>query len=202
MSSKILCSDSDYDNECEVVAHYRRDNLYQKLDDPIILRDAVATRRYVSENLLDVNMSFFSASGHGNEEEMIGQDYSPILEIGQYQAHEVSGKIIHFLACSTAFTLGRDLVNKGCKAFFGYDAKFLYVNKYLREFMAPDMAIDLAIAQGKTAADVHEIATKIYKELINDPTINPTIAGYLQTNLTHLCTPVTSNQWGDVAASI
>ncbi|HMI03704.1 MAG TPA: hypothetical protein VK541_14570 [Pedobacter sp.] len=206
MSKAILCADSGYDDNVQQIEKHRIDKLYPKLAGTIKrMPGPLSTRKYIKDELLNGEIGFFSASGHGNEDELIGNDQFPIFETGNYDAKEANGKIMHFLACSTAYSLGIDLIKKGCKAFFGYDVIFTYYKDHLDQFMAADDAIDLAIAGSKTAKEAHELAMTAYDkaiEILDQKNVNPAIIGAMMTNQRHLCTPMIDARWGDPAAKI
>ena len=69
-------------------------------------------------------VTYISGVGHGSPTTYTGHLGSPILRVGSYNAAEVKGKIIHFLSCQTAKTLGADLVNSGAPCLCGILRKF------------------------------------------------------------------------------
>lgn len=201
--AKIIVLDSDYDDDTRAVAVHRRSSLYGKMKGPLTFLPK-AFRAYLAPELM-AGADFLSGSGHGNEMEFIGNDRNPLLETGGYNKQEAAGKIIHLLSCSTAYNLGQDLVNNGCKAFFGYDTLFFFDARYLDEFLGPDHAIDILISQGSTVAQAHHEAIRVYQETINkmmDKGVDSSIVGRMQTNLNHFCSAVTNPVWGSPEASL
>jgi hypothetical protein len=101
---------------------------------------------------------YLTGVGHGLFDRYKGHEGQNLFRVGEYAEHEPRGKIVHFAACETAARLGRDFVLKGCRAFFGYDGSFYYPAEdegqhVLDRFFACDSEIDLAFADGLTAAE-------------------------------------------------
>src|ERR1700685_4576101 len=69
---------------------------------------------------------YTSGIGHGNYTTYTGNLQTPILQVGGYNAAEVSGKVLHFLSCETGRTLGPDTVTHGAKSYVGYDENFVF----------------------------------------------------------------------------
>jgi hypothetical protein len=72
------------------------------------------------------NVVYLTGVGHGFPNSYTGDNLDPIFSVGQFGSKEVSGKIVHFLSCETAATLGPAFVAKGCRAYFGYSDNFTY----------------------------------------------------------------------------
>lgn len=66
-------------------------------------------------------------TGHGSETSFTGQNEAVILEVGQYNPKDISGKVIKLLSCQTGVTLGPDLVANGALAFMGYKDDYVWV---------------------------------------------------------------------------
>ncbi len=66
---------------------------------------------------------YISGLSHGDPDAFWGQDLAknPLWKVGEYDPAEAANKIIHLRSCYTAAELGIDLVDKGARAFFGYD---------------------------------------------------------------------------------
>ena len=70
------------------------------------------------------DLRLITASGHGDPSTLLGNNPEPVFKVGEYTSREVDGKIVHMLSCRTALSLGLDIVNKGCRAYFGYAVDF------------------------------------------------------------------------------
>jgi hypothetical protein len=209
MAKKIVCMDSDYEVVVQLVAEWRRTNLYPQLginDSQLqILKGNTATRMYLQTSLTDVNVVFFTASGHGLLDEFQGNDGDSALEVGEYDSKEVRNKIIHLLSCNTAFELGADTVNNGCFAFIGYDIPFTFHRDYLHEFMQPDKVLAIAIAGGATIENAHKEAMDEYERMISKlqrKNVPISILTDMMVNQNHFCSPVKDNRWGNPNASL
>lgn len=210
MSKIIVGVDSDYEEIVQKVAEHRRLNVYPYLRKAGFTVDDhqgnLATRKYLQKALSKTGVVFFTGSGHGLENQLIGNDRQAILQVGKYKAGEAQDKIIHLLACFTAFELGARLIADGCKAFFGYDIFFTFYPGYEDEFFSPDAEIDRAIVEGATAREVHERAIAVYDAQIaklKKLGVHPAIVADMQINKDHLCSPVKSAKyWGDPQARL
>lgn len=204
MDREIILIDSDYDQDTAVITKSRVEVLYPKMSGTLV-RLPKSTRQYLVPTLSSRNIGFISGSGHGNENAFIGNDRYPIFEVGAYHGSEVSGKIIHFLACSSAFSLGMDLCKNGCIAFFGYDQLFVFIKDYTSEFVAADHALDIAISEGKTAGAAHDEYMRAYQQTMNDllrSGVSSSILGFLEGNMKNFCSPSRNACWGDENASL
>lgn len=128
--------------------------------------------------LHDPSVVILTASGHGTPGTFARSKSEDLLQVGNYDTTAVKDKIIHLFACSTAQSLGRDLVGNGCLAFFGYNAEFNF-DRYEQDpyaagiFIDCDSAIDIALASGATPQDAYHQAsiafTQGFSRLKNDP---------------------------------
>lgn len=58
--------------------------------------------------------------GHGTNDSFSGYDERLIMSVGNYQPNSIKGKVIRLISCQTALVLGPDLVDKGCKSYWGF----------------------------------------------------------------------------------
>jgi hypothetical protein len=118
-------------------------------------------------------VAYITGEGHGDQDTFRGQNDLAVFHVGDYNANEVSGKIIHFLACQAAVNLGPDFIGNGCRAFIGYAGIFTFSTLVPNVFFECDSEIDLAFAEGKTAEEVFKcvqdlVETRV-QELLDDP---------------------------------
>lgn len=205
----MICIDSEHDEAAEIVANWRRSNLYPLIHDmgenPIILQGNMAERRYFKTSLLENGKCFVSGSGHGTYKEYLATSGKPLLEVDEFEDDEVEGKIIHLLSCNTAFRLGRNVVEKGCLAFLGYDKIFSFPeDEYHDEFMFPDKELVLKVCEGITVGEVHEHVLGAYDAMIATLKSNGASPYYVQLmamNKDFFCSPAKSDKWGNPLAS-
>ena len=202
----ILFFDSDFDDVSKMVAEWRRQHLYPRIQGHSvkILKGNTANRAYLAKELIKKEITFFSGSGHGLFDEFQGSDGTAALKLGGYNAAEVSGKIIHLLSCYTAFELGADLVLSGCIGFFGYDVPFSFFPHLIADFMAPDAELDTALADGKSAEEAHTLIINTYDQKIDqlESAGDLISAADMAVNRDHLCSPVKDSRWGSISGII
>jgi hypothetical protein len=101
---------------------------------------------------------YLGGIGHGAYTLYTGNQGNHILEVGQYDPAEVTGKGCHYLSCQTARQLGPDVVAHGGRFYAGYDENFTFVwddsatpiDEVLL-FKKCDSMFDITIANGGTA---------------------------------------------------
>jgi len=206
--TKIVGFDSAFDETSKMVATWRHINVYPKfLSDGHELRQLkgnMANRNYLSKELVKDGIKFLSGSGHGLFDEFQGSDGADALGVNKYHPLEVKGKVVHLLACYTAFELGVDVVKKGCVSFFGYDTAFTFLKETLDDFMSPDAELDFALSQGDTVLQAHERMMNVYEQRINQFVANGNFdaAAIMEFNKDHFCSPVKDLQWGNENAKL
>jgi len=176
---KFLGIDSNYDNDTMIIYDYRNEKVYPYISQftrNLELRQGrLATREKVEEVAIDPEIKFITGSGHGISSafkghmgEYIFKKKCPLLGKG-YSKEEVMNKIIHFASCFTADTLGRDFVDKGSIAFFGYSHYFLYPDESHRHLLFDcDSQIDHSIAEGDSHATAYAKAVEYYQTTIDE----------------------------------
>lgn len=224
----ILTVDSNFDSETEPVYKYRREVLYPKLANlpqwqVVCLNDLPLTsnqifRQKLIEQILIQNVKFVSGSGHGLPKIFFGNasKTSPpeyLFKVNNYAADEIRDKIVHLHSCWSGQKLGRDMVRKGCLAFFGYDLSFSYPTaenvELQKKFFECDAEIDIAIAEGATAEQAYQRAMAKFNNLAQE--IEDTYHGNdkadimaaLENNKVFLCSPTRdSAAWGNPQAKL
>ena len=207
---RVVCIDSDVDDATKQVSNWCSANTYPLVTtintfEVVLLRGNRAVRIYLEQELVRTDVVFLSGSGHGLYDEFQGNDGLAVLEKNEYAPNEVAGKIIHLLSCNTAFQLGTDVVANGCKAFFGYDVPFTYHYEYIDYFMQPDHHLILAVLNGSSARDVHEIVIRKYNDAITSleqKNADPYVIADMETDRDHFCSPSVHGSWGDLNSSL
>ncbi len=214
LTKKILCIDTDYD---DVVKSFKegREPVYTYFEEKgfqcVFAQGKDANRNNVSKLAMDDEVVYITGSGHGSDASFQGHKGHDLFKKKKkgwfsrkgYLEKEVEGKIVHFLSCNSAKILGIDFVDKGCKAFLGYDEVVQLDPDYNPIYSVCDSAIDYAIADGKTALEAYESAVQFYKDTIR--VLNARNSEYLtfglKKNLERLKGPSIS-PWGTRNAKI
>ena len=171
---KVLRIDRTSDVLTQTAYDYRSGNVYPKFLEKgfVLIPDlpgTIATRDAVEQRDKDSGIVFITAACHGDTNKLLGDFNDNLFPIGGYAPEEVKGRIVHFLACATAAELGRDFINKGCRAFIGYDTIFEYDRAWANVFFRCDAQIDLALAEGKRVAEAIALAKEQFDAAIGDP---------------------------------
>lgn len=202
MSIAVVAIDSGDEDITAVCREYRETALYPALVDGGAQITPVAgsddSRPNVAEALRQQQGGYITGSGHGFPDQFTGAQQQPVVRVGQYAAVEVTGKIVHLLACECAAQLGPDLVSNGCKAFFGYDEVFTFPFANPTPFLECDSAIDLALTNGGTAGDAYDAAITAFNERIARLKRAGDVhhAAMLERNRDHLCAPSVDPKYG------
>ena len=173
-----------------------------------LYRAAQAERHYVAPEAARPNVLYITGCGHGDVAVFTGYYNHPVFQVGGYASPEVRGKIVHLLSCLTAQQLGPDLVDHGCRAYFGYDQEFLVASgDHASYFFECDAEIDRALTEGLTAGQAYDRASRLYQQRAAELRAAGTSGGIyaanvLEYNLAHLQCPSTGARWGDVDARL
>lgn len=116
---------------------------------------------------------FIGGVGHGGYTVYTGHMSEHILEVGHYDAAEVSGRALHFLSCQTAAQLGPNTVANAAKCYTGYDENFHFVwddsgtpvNEFLL-FVNADATFDIMMANGSTAQQAYNATVQAFNSAI------------------------------------
>jgi len=184
------------DQGTSITAKWRKKHLYIACDlsvyngNDIILSQSDVNRQKVRENLLNEDIKYVSASGHGQLNELLGytlpdstDKLETVLKSNNYDTFEVERKIFHFLACNTgyesvdkdAFGLGENLVKTGALAFIGYKDKYsikaseeIIIQGHTMDewFIICDSEIDRALLMGQTVQQAYDAAIAKFNSTI------------------------------------
>lgn len=194
MPKAFLAIDSDSEALTQAASTYREENIYPALEksgfQKKLLTGSLCQRQYVEPMAIDPSVAYLTGVGHGTDNSFLGYHNANVFTVGQYNPTAVKGKIVHFLACRAAKTLGPDLVRNGCRAYFGYDEPFTYDPDASAVFFECDGQIDIALANGQTAAEALASSQALFDKRIAELLLtNPHAASYLKFNREHLCGP-------------
>lgn len=80
------------------------------------------TKKEFTGRLKKVRPQLLLLNGHGNQLQVAGQDNEIILD--EKSSHLLEGAVIYARACKSGLMLGRIAVDKGAKAYIGYNVDF------------------------------------------------------------------------------
>lgn len=204
----VLAIDSNYEPATKAAFDYREKHVYPQLSAAGFavskLQGPLARRAYAANAAKVPGTVYITGVGHGSYDTYTGHWYDPVFRIGNYDAHESTGKIVHLLSCQTGRDLGPDFVRNGCLAYFGYDEDFVFDVKNTDVFFECDSEIDLAFAAGLTAAQVYDRVIALF----NDHILAAENAGQLYTaslleeDRDRLRAPASGAAWGQGTARL
>lgn len=204
----VLGIDSNYEPVTAAAWKYRKKNVYSYLQQKgfqvTILEGKLARRYLVAPEATKPNVDYLTGVGHGLTDLYTGDQGDRIFEVGAYAPEESQRKIVHFLSCQTAQSLGPDFVKHGCRAYFGYDVNFTFTWDSADVYFECDSEIDRAFADGLTADQVYKRAYQLFtrriEELQNAGKMYS--AATLAADRDHLCAPTLHQRWGDTNARL
>ncbi len=122
-----------------------------------------------SPTLLNPDVVLISGIGHGNDDAFPAFDPTEILystQPGGVPPAEVTGRVVHFLSCSTAHGLHTSFLKAGCAAYIGYTALVTFGGDDVNKRIAiADAQIDICLAAGQSVVDAVNAAKKCYETL-------------------------------------
>lgn len=221
----VVAIDANDDIETKYAEAFRRKYLYNH---PKITTDrthtliscsgANANLKSVSPVLMSpLGVGFISGNGHGNPTDYCGQGKLPIWNALSVLAPHVSGKIVHLLSCEAGIALGPAMINAGARAFWGYQADYIFHfdSRYpgpivddpvAKAFLYIDTLIDSGILAGKDTGAINSTITCFFPLLlsaINSANLkNPQfVSANFSHNLCYLVGPFLPT-YGDASATL
>jgi hypothetical protein len=208
LNALVITIDSNFEPITKAGCDYRQKNVYPYLKGKGFtvqhLQGSMARRNYVAPAVRQANVQYISGLGHGSYESFTGDFYDPVFSVGNYSPEESTGKIVHFLSCETARSLGPDFTLHGCRAYFGYDENFSFQPDTADIFFDCDGEIDRAIADGLDAGAVIERVRAVFDKHIAELRAQGSNykAATLEFDRDHLRSPADGKQWGDASAKL
>jgi hypothetical protein len=211
LQSQVLCIDANFEPITQAGYLHRTSYLYPKLKNMgfnlVFCSASDDNRQNVASHAAASGIIYLTGEGHGADAQYDGQRFESVFKVAGYQPKEVQGRIVHFLSCYTAIKLGPDMVRNGCRAFFGYDFLFSFHPDFADVSLKCDSEIDLAFAEGLTAAEVFSRVQDLFTRTIADlraigGTTANCAAAMLETDLAHLVSPISGPDWGDQSAKL
>ena len=175
-----------------------------------ILSESNATREKLSDVSNISDTLFITCSGHGTRDKVPAFNGLDLFNRFDSNLEElVNEKIIHLHACWTGKKLGGKIVEKGCKAFFGYDSLFSFPieddTDLFELFMEPDKNLIDEVVEGKKAFEVTDFVIHTYNKnlsIIHNHTSYGNYFGLMETNKQSFCSPTKNSKYGDPMASL
>ena len=203
--TRVLFCENTTDAVTTPAANYRITNVHPvfaaKGFDVVSLEGANDVRTSFVTSAKDSRTVYISGIGHGNYTTYTGHLQSIVLQVGSYDASEVKGKVLHFLSCETAKTLGPDNVSKGAKAFVGYNENFVFDWTNANLYWPCDSQFDISMANGKTVEQaIADTNAKFDAAIASVP--GTSTAATLLSDKNLLRSPVSGAAWGDKTARI
>jgi len=206
---EVLSIDSASDEGLAKARDYRQANLFPVLQQSgyelVVRDDDSALRKYVKDDAIAPGLRFITGVGHGLYDTFYGENLDVIFSTGAYKPAEVQGKIVHLFSCRTARDLGRDMVQNGCTAYFGYDETFQFLDdEDALRFLECDTEIDLSLAHGLTAGETASRCRALFEYHVAalDQLGHEYQASMLRDNLSCLRSPASGPQWGAIDARL
>jgi hypothetical protein len=114
------------------------------------------------------NVVLITGLSHGTTDQFDGFGGEPLYTSSSNAdvvSREVTGRIVHFFACSTASGLARMFTQSGCAAFIGYKAPIQIGDKsdaWLSSMLLCDATIEFSLVQGRSVAKAIQDAQAAY----------------------------------------
>ena len=134
-------------------------------------------------------------AGHGNTDRLCGytehgySPYTPILKSNEVESEIVNERIFHFLACKNGVIggLGEKLVEKGCRAFIGYDKEVVGNTGRHENQFKPDCLIAESLLKGHSVGESVTKGEQSYKRFGNGFSTLPNVINNIMQNMKSLC---------------
>jgi hypothetical protein len=200
----VLGIDADSDPLTRRAAKYRNDNVYPYLTTKGFALDRPPAQPAAAAAASKANVVYLTGVGHGLPDSYLGDKDVPIFQAGLFTMAQAGGKIVHFLSCLTAVTLGPSFVSSGCQAYFSYDSLFSFTPDDADTFFECDSEIDLAFADGLSAQDVYDRVKALFEQRIKDlqSAGKWQAAAALENDWAALRSPASGPEWGDPTATV
>ena len=142
----------------------------------------MANRYRLETNIASKDPIFVWLNGHGNENQLGGQDNEIILDLSNNDM--LSGRVCYAFSCLTALELGPSSIAKGCLSYIGYSDEFVFLydtratpltDDYAKWFMWAGNEIGLSLLRGETTGQAYANSQALFDAAIrywsesNDP---------------------------------
>ncbi len=134
--------------------------------DIVDLEGEKANRKSFDSVIKNKNCQIVLFNGHGSPDTIFGQNNEIIVQTDVNDGL-LKGRIVYSLSCDSAAVLGHSSVDKGSKAFIGYNKPFCFIkdknsstiplhDKFAKPFMESSNKISADLIRGKTAMEAFD----------------------------------------------
>lgn len=128
-------------------------------------------------------VEFITGSGHGSSAIFGGYNDEVIWDAASVSPADVSGRIVHLLACESGITLGPAMINAGARGFWGYGGMFDFyfadppladpsTDPIAEPFFVLDAIIDWGVLAradvSRIRGAVQDFVAQVYPQLLAD----------------------------------
>ncbi|MBD3355158.1 hypothetical protein GF361_04185 [Candidatus Woesearchaeota archaeon] len=181
MVKQFLITRPNYDKATAYIHSFSKDIVADAKEDAGIhitdLEGSKATDLGFEKAIKKSKPKLVFLNGHGDETVVLGHNDEPILT--ERNVGLLKGKIIYALACESLAKLGRIAVEKGVKAYVGYEEEFRWVvdpsrtstpdkDKNAAPFRKVCLVLGKSLLSGVSAGKSIELTRKEYKRLIKN----------------------------------
>lgn len=207
---KLLAIDSNVDLVTRLALAYREPRLYSLLEaenrvELLRRQGEQATRASVQPLTQGADLDMLFGVGHGTKVQFQGSDSQSIFEVSQYVPSEVRGRCVHLTSCSTAHSLGPDMVRNGATFFIGYVQDILFPAELASYIFDADAEIDRALVGGLNAGQAQQKGLDRFDQYIRAFARNrraPMLVQFLAYNRNILRGPLNDPAYGDRFATL
>jgi len=146
---------------------------------PVVLQYDEVSRGKVWETLEKEEIDAIAGVGHGNKDVYTGQFFESIFRSCQYPPELIKKRNFAPVSCLVGVNLLPDMVKKGLGAGIGEDVEYAFVasrgkkpleDPNLARFTESEFTYWIALCEGKTHKEAHEMMIKAYEDAAKDAT--------------------------------
>ena len=201
MSVDILLIDARWDPTTDYLQYFREYFLKNDLANYSVksLISGLANKYEIDKVLRTNRVKYITAAGHGEYDLFRGYHNDPIWKAG-HNLSNVKGTIVHLLSCKTGRLLGRDMIQQGARAFWGYTEDFKFVRKIptpshihtdtlAGDAILMDCLIDIGILRNHDANRIYDEVCAYFKITTQGMPASSAHRAAMLHNLNHLVCP-------------
>lgn len=179
MRKEILITRPEYDYTtryisawAEKIINFAKTKGFSILD----LHRQRAKRKELEGLIKKKDPSLIILNGHGNDNEVTGQDDEVLIGVNKNE-DILNSRIIYALSCSSGKELGPASVGNGAKAYIGYDDSFVFMytdsertrplqDKTAALFLEPSNQVAISLIKGNNVEFAHQNSKKAFLQNI------------------------------------
>lgn len=181
---RILISNPETDAFTRYLLHWSK-RLIEEVGErnEIFHADGEKANRTKIEGMLNKrNIDLVLLNGHGDDRSVLGNNNEVVVDLENVEL--LNGKTVHAMSCSSAKELGKVAVEKGARAYVGYNAPFLAprmddkISNPLNDstaalFLDPAFITQKALINGKKPTEAVRLGKKEYNRSIVKALMSP-----------------------------